>query len=107
MRAPYGPGLTVGSTCDTVCHMKTVSIRELHEKTGEWVRRVRRDGEIVVTDRGQAVARLAPEEPRTEVPYFARRVLSPAFRKLSASGQPARGTDSTAAISEEREDRSA
>jgi antitoxin (DNA-binding transcriptional repressor) of toxin-antitoxin stability system len=85
--------------------MKTISIRELHEKTGQWVRLARRHGEIVVTDRGEAVARLTPEMPRQEVPYFARRVLSPAFRKLAASGKLSLGTDSTTAISEEREDR--
>ena len=85
--------------------MKTVSIRELHEKTGQWVRLVHQHGEIVVTDRGEAVARLTPEKPRQELPYFARRVLSPAFRKLAASGKLSLGTDSTTAISEEREDR--
>ena len=85
--------------------MKTISIRELHEKTGQWVRLTHRHGEIVVTDRGEAVARLTPEMPRQEIPYFARRVLSPAFRKLAASGKLALGTNSTTAISEEREDR--
>lgn len=85
--------------------MKTISIRDLHEKTGRWVREVRRHGEIVVTDRGEAVARLTPETPCEEAPYFARRTLSPAFRRLAASGKLARGTDSTVAISEDREDR--
>jgi antitoxin (DNA-binding transcriptional repressor) of toxin-antitoxin stability system len=84
--------------------MKVISIRELHERTGQWVRLVRRHGEIVVTDRGEAVARLTPEAPRQEAPYFARRVWSPAFRRLAASGKLARGTDSTVAISEDRED---
>jgi antitoxin (DNA-binding transcriptional repressor) of toxin-antitoxin stability system len=48
--------------------MKTISIRDLHEKTGQWVRLIRRHGEILVTDRGEAVARLSPEAPRKEVP---------------------------------------
>jgi prevent-host-death family protein len=87
--------------------MKAISIRELHEKTGQWVRRVRQHGEILVTDRGEAVARLTPEGPRKAVPYFARRVLSPAFRKLAASGRLSGGMDSTATISEDREDRGA
>jgi antitoxin (DNA-binding transcriptional repressor) of toxin-antitoxin stability system len=85
--------------------MKSISIRELHERTGQWVRGVRRHGEVLVTDRGKAVARLSPEAPRDEVPYFARRVWSPAFQKLAASGKLARGTDSTAAISADREGR--
>jgi len=87
--------------------MKIISIRELHEKTGQWVRLARRHGEILVTDRGAAVARLSPESPRMEVPYFARRVLLPAFRRMAASGRPSSGTDSTAAISEDRNDRAA
>ena len=82
--------------------MKTISIRQLHEKTGQWVRLVRRHGEIVVTDRGEAVARITPETPRPKRPYFARRVLSPAFRKLASTGKLARGTDSTVGISEDR-----
>jgi len=85
--------------------MKTISIRELHERTGHWVRLVRRHGEIMVTNRGEAVARLTPEAPRQETPYFARRISSPAFRRLAASGKLARGTNSTAAIFEDREDR--
>ncbi len=97
----------MASTCDTVCHMKTISIRELHAKTGHWVRRVRQHGEILVTDRGAAVARISPEEPRSEVPYFARRVWSRAFRRLAGSGRLSRGTDSTTALSEDREDRGA
>ena len=87
--------------------MKAISIRELHEKTGQWGRRVRQHGEILVTDHGEPVARLTPEVPRQDVPYFARRALSPAFRKLAASGRLSRGTDSTAAISADREDRGA
>ncbi|NNC89380.1 MAG: hypothetical protein HKN82_13050 [Akkermansiaceae bacterium] len=38
-------------------------------------------------------------------PYFARRTLLPAFRKLRAVGAFTGGTDSTAAVSEERDAR--
>ena len=82
--------------------MKTISIRQLHEKTGRWIRLARRHGEIVVTDRGEAIARITPETPRLERPYFARRVLLPDFRKLRATGKLSRGTDSTVGISEDR-----
>ena len=34
-------------------HMKTISIRELHLKTGRWVRHAASRGPIVVTDRGR------------------------------------------------------
>jgi antitoxin (DNA-binding transcriptional repressor) of toxin-antitoxin stability system len=84
--------------------MKTISIRQLHEKTGQWVRLARRHGEIVVTERGEAVARITPEATELERPYFARRVLSPAFRKLARTGRLSRGTDSTVGVSEDRDE---
>ena len=83
--------------------MKTISIRELHERTGEYVRRVAAVGEIHVTDHGRTVAKLVPEEDQPEVPYFARRRLSPRFR--AAMHRLKGGTDSTVLISEDREDR--
>jgi antitoxin (DNA-binding transcriptional repressor) of toxin-antitoxin stability system len=39
-------------------HMKTISIRELHLKTGRWVRHAASRGPIVVTDRGRRVVAL-------------------------------------------------
>jgi prevent-host-death family protein len=83
--------------------MKTVSIRELHEKTGQYVRMVREAGEIYVTDHGKTVARLVAEEAPPEVPYFARRKLSPRFRAIMHKLKG--GTDSTILISEDREGR--
>jgi prevent-host-death family protein len=41
-------------------HMKTISIRELHLRTGRWVRRAASRDPIVVTDRGRRVAALQP-----------------------------------------------
>jgi prevent-host-death family protein len=86
--------------------MKTVTIRELHARTGELVRQASRDGEIRVTDSGRVVAKILPEAEPPQVPYFARRKVSPAFKRLDESGKTGRGTDSTTAISEDREDRS-
>ena len=85
--------------------MKTITIRELHTRTGALVREASRHGEIRVTDRGRVIARIVPEAERAEVPYFARRRPSAAFKRLDESGRTGRGTDSTAAISEDREDR--
>ena len=87
--------------------MKTISIRELHTRTGQWLRKATQHGQILVTDHGRAVARIVPEGKTAAVPYFARRkFISPAFRKAIESGQLGRrGTDSTSAISEERVDR--
>jgi len=86
--------------------MKTISIRELHEKTGEWIRRAADHGEILVTERGKALAKILPEADRKGTPYFSKRRMSPAFRRLLDRGRSRGGTDSTQSISEDR-DRSA
>ena len=83
--------------------MKTISIRELHERTGAWVREAARRGEIAVSDRGVTVARLVPQVREPEVPYFARPKRSPSFRALQASGRLKRGTDSTQLVSSDRD----
>ena len=85
--------------------MKTVTIRELHTKTGELVRAALRHGEIRVTDHGRVIAKIVPEAELAAIPYFARRKPSAAFRRLDESGKTGRGTDSTIAISQDREDR--
>lgn len=85
--------------------MKSISIRQLHEKTGKFVREAALAGEIYVTDRGKTVAKLVKQPEESEIPYFSRRKLLPAFRKLMGKGMLGGGTDSTIAISEDREDR--
>lgn len=89
----------------TVCHMKTVTIRELHARTGKLVREAAHHGEIRVTDNGRAVVRIVPVIESSLIPYFARRKLTAAFRRLDKSGRAGHGTDATKAISEDREDR--
>lgn len=87
--------------------MKTVSIRQLHTRTGALVREASRQGEIRVTDRGRVVAKITPQAEPAQIPYFARRrYISGRMKTLIQSGQLGRGgTDSTTAISEDREDR--
>ena len=85
--------------------MKTVTIGELHRRTGQLVRDASRHGEIRVTDRGRAVARILPQAEGPKTPYFARRKISAAFKRLDDSGKTGRGTDSTISISDERDDR--
>jgi prevent-host-death family protein len=85
--------------------MKSVTIRELHAKTGELVREARRHGQILVTDNGRTIAKIVPEFAGSDVPFFARRKPSPGFSKLDDSGKTGRGTDVTEFISEDREDR--
>ncbi len=87
--------------------MKTISIRELHARTGKWVRQASERGQILVTDNGRTVVRMIPEQAPSKVPYFARRrFINPKIRRWIESGQAGRGgTDVTAGISADREDR--
>ncbi|MBL9138205.1 MAG: type II toxin-antitoxin system prevent-host-death family antitoxin [Verrucomicrobiales bacterium] len=85
--------------------MKEVTLRELHARTGQWVREASRCGQIVVTDNGRPIARIVPETDGAEPPYFAARRPSKAFRNLDRSGRTSRGSDATQGISQDREDR--
>jgi antitoxin (DNA-binding transcriptional repressor) of toxin-antitoxin stability system len=81
--------------------MKTITIRQLHDETGRWVRRAAALGGLQVTERGKPVARIVPAPATSPVPYFARRKLLPAFQATQSEGR----TDSTAGISAERDER--
>ena len=81
--------------------MKSISIRELHEKTGEWVRRSEKLGAITVTDRGKAVARIVPVEANAAVNPFATRKLRRGYTRMLGSLKG--GTDSTQSVAEDRE----
>jgi prevent-host-death family protein len=83
--------------------MKSVSIRELHERTGDLVRQAARHGEIVITDHGQPVAKIITHQELPETPYFSRRKLNPDFRAIMHKLRG--GVDSTSTISDDREDR--
>lgn len=81
-----------------IVHMKEVSIRDLHLKTGEWVRRVRLEQKIIITERGQPVATLVPFESAHQATPFRQRPLVHGFVQL-----PAIEHDSTRYISADRE----
>lgn len=81
--------------------MKSISIRQLHDETGRWVRRAAAIGELHVTERGRPVAKLVPATAIPTTPYFSRRKLLPAFKATQSEGR----TDSTAGISAERDER--
>jgi prevent-host-death family protein len=82
-------------------HMKSISIRELHERTGSWVRKAAELGSITVTERGKPLARLlAISEARPENPFRSRRIR-PGYARLR--GKLSRGTDSTTIVSEDRD----
>jgi antitoxin (DNA-binding transcriptional repressor) of toxin-antitoxin stability system len=81
--------------------MKTISIRELHERTGAWVRKAAALGVIVVTDRGRPLARLEGVAEGTAVNPFRTRKLRPGYARLR--GRLGGGTDSTQIVSEDRD----
>jgi antitoxin (DNA-binding transcriptional repressor) of toxin-antitoxin stability system len=81
--------------------MKAITIRQLHDETGRWVRRAALVGGLHVTERGKVVAKLVPAPAAPTVPYFAERPLLPAFRSASLKG----GRDATDGISTERDER--
>lgn len=85
---------------DTLCHMKTISIRELHERTGAWVRAAAAHEQIIVTDSGKPVAVISPHRAPAKENKFKNRKLLPAYKKLM--GKLTGGTDSTEIISEDR-----
>ena len=82
--------------------MKTISIRELHTRTGHYVRRAATEP-ITVTDRGETVAIIQPAPAPVRV-TFAQRRLRPGFRRFLKQGIIA-GMDSTKIISEDRDAR--
>jgi antitoxin (DNA-binding transcriptional repressor) of toxin-antitoxin stability system len=84
--------------------MKTISIRELHARTGAWVRKAVELGAITVTERGKPLVRLeAIPDPKTANPFRTRR-LRPGYARLK--GTLGKGTDSTIIVSDDRERRS-
>jgi len=76
--------------------MKTISIRELHEATGRYVRETR-IGPLVVTERGQAIAILKP--------FTAQELAGRAFPKRNPGSLPLADYDSTRSIAEDRDGR--
>lgn len=81
--------------------MKAITIRQLHDETGRWIRQAVAQGELNVTERGKVVAKLVPASAPPAVPYFSVRKLLPAFRSAKLSG----GMDSTKGVSMERDER--
>ena len=79
-------------------HMVQISIRELHMKTGDWVRKAAHTGAVVVMDRRQPIAKLVPFTTEDEGKRFADRPLAKGFSTL-----PKLRHDSTRYLSESRE----
>lgn len=77
--------------------MKTISIKQLHARTGYWARAAKKQP-IVVTDRGEKIATLRPHVAETRPAA----VIDWAARK---KWMPVSSADSTVFISEGRDGR--
>ncbi len=87
-------------------HMKTISLRELHNNTGKWVRAVEDEEQIIVTDRGVAIATLTPAKKVKARKYtWANRPLLPGYAAAMKAGKLRSNTDSSIGISEDRTSR--
>jgi antitoxin (DNA-binding transcriptional repressor) of toxin-antitoxin stability system len=80
--------------------MKTISIRELHQATGRWVRQAKA-GEIYVTEHGKLIAKIVSALPLPAKPFFANPTFTRSF--LAQRKHLHGGTDATSAISQERD----
>ena len=77
--------------------MKTISIKQLHARTGHWARSAKKQP-IVITDRGERIATLQPHVPEARP----RAVIDWAARR---KWMPVSTADSTVFISENRDGR--
>jgi antitoxin (DNA-binding transcriptional repressor) of toxin-antitoxin stability system len=80
--------------------MKTITLRELHQATGRWLR-LAQTGEVYVTERGQLIAKIVSVPPSPAQPFFARPSWTRAF--LRERKHLHGGTDSTAIVAEHRD----
>ena len=62
--------------------MEQIGIRDLHLKTGEWVRRAALGEGVVITNRGRPLASLIPVRPDDLSTPFSRRRILPEFDSL-------------------------
>ena len=83
--------------------IKTISIKELHDRTGHWLRQVSEESEVIITERGRPIARMVPPAPSPKANPFLRRRLLPGVAALLK--RPLGGPSSTEIISEAREGR--
>ena len=77
--------------------MEQIGIRDLHIKTGEWVRRAARGEGVVITERGRPVASLIPFREGDPGRSFRERHVLPEFEAL-----PVVPGDATAYVSDDR-----
>jgi antitoxin (DNA-binding transcriptional repressor) of toxin-antitoxin stability system len=86
--------------------MKTMTIEELDEKTGRWLREAARQEQVIVTDHGRPLAtvwRYPGPNQAAASGGFRNRVLLPQYEAIM--NQPVGGTDSAEMISQDRGER--
>ncbi len=89
-----------------MCHMKTISLRELHNNTGKWVRSVKEEDEITITDRGVEVAVITRTKKAKRRKYtWSNRPLLPGYAAAMKAGKLRSNIDSGIGISEDRTSR--
>ena len=81
-------------------HMKEISIRELHRRTGAWVRSAHKYGAILVRDRNVAVAKLVPVSREPVKNLF--EDWQPLKKFAAALERPVRGTPVEDIIGQDR-----
>jgi antitoxin (DNA-binding transcriptional repressor) of toxin-antitoxin stability system len=64
-----------------------ISVRELHARTGHYIRKAAVRQRVIVTDNGHAIAEVVALAPTTSTPFFSRRVLQSAFQKMREQGK--------------------
>lgn len=77
--------------------MRKITIRDLHIKTGEWVRKAASGDDVVITDRGRPVATLSALDERDLGTHFSQRRTLPEFEAL-----PDIAGDSSTYVTEDR-----
>lgn len=82
-----------------------IPIRELHARTGHFVRKAAGNTRVIITDNGKPMAQLQPlgvdKDGKPSRPKWKDRVLLPGY--VAIMNKPVGGTDSTQIISEDRD----
>lgn len=82
-----------------------IPIRELHARTGHFVRKAASNMRVIITDNGKPIAQIqhlnAPADDQPKRPKWKDRVLLPEYAAIM--NKPVGGTDSTQIISEDRD----
>jgi prevent-host-death family protein len=82
-----------------------IPIRELHARTGHFVRKASGNMRVIITDNGKPIAQLQPlgvdTDGKPRRPKWKDRVLLPGYAAIMNT--PVGGTDSTQMISEDRD----